>query len=319
VNPVTSDDVLDLMDSHFASAALCAAMECRYWLQILVRDGLVEETPEGLRPSATARTAILDAYSQDTWAFLAQQARIRFPAVHDLALHIREPGSTWEAQGVTPPNYFDELVESPEAARRFTRMLYEIHVPLAEALARLLDMEGVDRLMDLGGGSGVVSLALLRRYPGLSATVVDIENVCAAGREIAREHGLADRITYHAADFVHGELPSGFDMALACDTGRYSEAVFRKVHAALKTDGRLVVADQLAPAEGVAHPARLDWAFLASMRDPDSPVTTAAKVRTRLTQAGFSFLSERALPREAPDRWSGEWVVIEACRERFGP
>jgi hypothetical protein len=75
-----------------------------------------------------------------------------------------------------------------------------------------------------------------------------------------------------------------------------------------------VVADQLAPAEGVAHPARLDWAFLASMRDPDSPVTTAAKVRTRLTQAGFSFLSERALPREAPDRWSGEWVVIEACR-----
>ncbi|MHC4767877.1 MAG: methyltransferase family protein [Planctomycetota bacterium] len=172
MNPVTSDDVLDLMDSHFASAALCAAMElglfwllrerpldaagvsgalgipparCRYWLQILVRDGLVEETPEGLRPSATARTAILDAYSQDTWAFLAQQARIRFPAVHDLALHIREPGSTWEAQGVTPPNYFDELVESPEAARRFTRMLYEIHVPLAEALAGLLDMEGVDR------------------------------------------------------------------------------------------------------------------------------------------------------------------------------
>ncbi|MHC4083496.1 MAG: methyltransferase, partial [Planctomycetota bacterium] len=240
--------------------------------------------------------------------------RVRLPAVRDLAVHIREPGSTWEAQGITPPNYFDEIVESPETARRFTRMLYEIHVPLADELAGLLDLDAVDRLMDLGGGSGVVSFALLRRYPGLSVTVVDIENVCAAGREIAQENSLEDRITYHTADFVRGVLPSGFDMALACDTGRYSEAVFRKVHTALKPGGRLVVADQLAPAEGVAHPARLDWAFLASMRDPDSPVTTAAKVQTRLTQAGFKFLSESALLPGTPDRWSGEWVVIEASR-----
>ena len=341
MNPVTPDDVFDLMDSHFTSAALGAAMElglfwllreqpldvtgvsgalgiplnrCRYWLQILERAGLIEQTPEGYAPSASARVAILDVYSQDTWAFLAEQARIDLPAVRDLTLHIREPGSTWEAQGVTPPNYFDQIVESPEMARRFTRMLYEIHVPLAEELAELLDMNGVDRLMDLGGGSGVVSLALLRRYPRLFVTVVDVENVCAAGREIAQENSLADRITYHAADFVHGELPSGFDMALACDTGRYSEAVFRKVHAALRPGGRLAIANQFAPAEGVAHPARLDWAFLASMRDPDSAVLTAAKVQMRLTQAGFQVLSERTLPPRAPDRWTGGWVLIEASK-----
>jgi predicted O-methyltransferase YrrM len=341
VNPATPDDVLDLMDSHFTSAALGAAMElglfwllgeqpldaagvsgaleiplnrCRYWLQILDRAGLIDQTPEGYAPSTSARAAILDVHSQDTWAFLARWARIALPAVRDLTLHIREPGSTWDAQGLTPPNYFDEIVERPEMARRFTRMLYEIHVPLAEALAGALEMGGVDRLMDLGGGSGVVSLALLRRYPRLTATVVDVDNVCAAGREIAQEHALADRITYHAADFVHGELPSGFDMALACDTGRYSEVVFRKVHGALKPGGRLAVADQFAPAEGVAHPARLDWAFLASMRDPDSPVTTAANVQTRLTKAGFKVLLERAMPPGTPDRWFGEWTVIEASR-----
>jgi ubiquinone/menaquinone biosynthesis C-methylase UbiE len=287
---------------------------CRYWLQMLERDGLVEVTPGGYSPSAAARSAILDVYSQDTWALLAQQTRTRFPAVHDLALHIREPGSTWEAQGITPPNYFDEIMECPGAARRFTRMLYEIHVPLADELAGLLDLDGVDRLMDLGGGSGVVSFALLRRYPGLWATVVDIENVCAAGREIAQEHALADRITWHAADFMGGELPSGFDMVLACDTGRYTEAVYRKVHAALNPGGRVAVADQLAPADGVAHPARLDWAFQASMRDPDAPVTTAARVRARLTKVGFRIRSERGIPRGKPDRWSREWVLIEADR-----
>jgi len=55
------------------------------------------------------------------------------------------------------------------------------------------------------------------------------------------------------------------------------------------------------------------------MRDPDSAVLTAAKVQMRLTQAGFKVLSESALPPGTPDRWTGEWVVIEASRERFGP
>jgi hypothetical protein len=71
--------------------------------------------------------------------------------------------------------------------------------------------------------------ALLRRYPHLTAVVVDIANVCAAGREIATENSMEDRITYYAADFLRDELPSGFGMVLECDAGPYSEALFRRI------------------------------------------------------------------------------------------
>ena len=74
------------------------------------------------------------------------------------------------------------MVEDPERARRFTRMLYELHHALADELAGCLDMSDVDRVMDLGGGSGVLSMALLRRNPHLTAMVVDVANVCAVGR-----------------------------------------------------------------------------------------------------------------------------------------
>jgi 16S rRNA G1207 methylase RsmC len=82
------------------------------------------------------------------------------------------------------------MAQSPERARRFTRMLGEIHRPLAAELAETLDMTGVRRLMDLGGGSGVVSLALLNRHPELTAVVVDIANrrleVKLSDEELAR-------------------------------------------------------------------------------------------------------------------------------------
>jgi predicted O-methyltransferase YrrM len=333
VKPATKDDVFDLLSLYATSAALGAAMEsglfwqlekkpmdaagvakalgipvrrCQYWLQLLGSIGLVERVSEGYVPSSAARTAILDAYGQESWALLAQEARERFPAVQNLALHIHEHGSAWAAQGLTPPHYFAQIVESPERARRFTRMLYEFHQSLADELANLLDMTGVHRLMDLGGGSGVVSLALLREHPQLTSVVVDTENVCVAGREIAAEHPAGDRISYHAADFLNQELPGQFDMVLQCDTGIYREALFRKLGACLNPGGRLVIVDQFAPAEGVAPASRLHWAFLISLEDPNSSFPTADGIQTQLTQAGFRLVSEGSL--------SGGWVVIEASR-----
>jgi hypothetical protein len=120
MKPTTSDEVFELMESFATSAALNAALEtglfwmlvegpldaseiaraqnvpphrCEYWLQLLVSIGLLEHRRKGYVPSATARTVIIESYSQDTWAFLAGEMRDRFPAVLDLARQIQEPGS----------------------------------------------------------------------------------------------------------------------------------------------------------------------------------------------------------------------------------
>ena len=339
MRPLTTDDVFDPMACWATSAAFNAALElglfwllaegpmntteiaqaleiptgrCGYWLQLLSSTGLVELGTEGYAPSATARAALLDAYSRDTWSFLAGEERDRLPAVQNLALHIGESRSTWAIQGLDPPDYWEQMLQSPERARRFTRMLYEIHQPLAEQVAGALDTSGTERLLDLGGGSGVISLALLRRNPELSAVIVDIPSVCAVGREIAAENGMEDRITYLAADYVRDQLPAGFDLVLECDSGPYDEAFFQKIRTVLKPGGRLAIVDQLAASEGSAPRPWLHWAFLASLENPGFALRTVDQVRKRLTSAGFEVLSECALPPGDAQRWSSDWVLIEA-------
>ncbi len=344
MQPRTTDDVFDLIDGYVPSAALGAALElglfwrlaehpcetddvaqamgipknrCRYWLQVLCSIGLVEHTSEGYTPSSAAHTTILNTYSQETWAFLAGEARDRFPAVYNLVSHIRHPGSSWAVQGLTPPDYFALLAERPERARRFTRMLYELHIPLANTVAATLDMRGVQRLMDVGGGSGVLSLTLLRHYPDLSSVVVDIAPVCAAGREIAHEQSMEDRIHYHAANFHRDALPSGFDMVLACDVGVYREELFRKLHSVLQAQGRLIVIDQFAGTDGVAPSPSpyVYWALLNALNNPDYCLVMPEEVRTRLKNAGFQRISEHLLPQQEMQRWSNGWMVIEAYKE----
>lgn len=295
MKPETTEDILELMDGYIVSAALGTAMElgvfwllakkplsatnvaqslniplnrCHNWLQILCKLGLLENNTEGYAPSIIAREAILNAQSRDTWAFQAREDRDSSLFVRDLALNISKPMSTWQTRNLTPPDYFQQIQEDPSFAARFTRKLYEIHCPLAEQLANMLDLRGVKSLLDLGGGSGVVSFALLRKQHVLTSVVVDVENVCQAGREIASENKLEKRITYLAADFLQDDLPTGFDMVMLCDVGSFSEILFRRIYDVLNLKGHLVIVDKFAPSRTSAPPSRLSSAFLDSLKYP---------------------------------------------------
>jgi hypothetical protein len=120
VKPETTEDILELMDGYIVSAALGAAMElglfwllakkplpatnvaqslniplnrCHHWLHLLCKLGLLANNAEGYAPSIIAREAILNAQSQDTWAFQAREDRDSSLFVRDLALNIRKPMS----------------------------------------------------------------------------------------------------------------------------------------------------------------------------------------------------------------------------------
>jgi SAM-dependent methyltransferase len=169
-------------------------------------------------------------------------------------------------------------------------------------------------LLDLGGGSGVVSLALLRRRDELTSVVVDVESVCQVGRVIASENKLEKRIEYLAADFLKDDLPSGFDMVMLCDAGSFSETLFRRIHDILNRKGRLIIVDKFAPNRTSAPPSRLLAAFLTSLESPAQSIDyiTAEVVQTRLQQAGFRDFSKTSVPHQDNLPWNIDWIMLEA-------
>jgi len=312
---MTKEDAYDWLAAPTASAALGAAISTgllwmlaekpmtgeevtqvlnipgkrgHYWLQYLQSIGILETVPQGYIPSSGARSAILETNSRESWQHLVIDEGEKDACVHGLPQLISQPGSLWTLQGLELPiDYVDRMRASLGRAREFTRMLFELHQRLANQLAELLDLTGVERMMDLGGNSGVISMALMRKYPGLTSTVVDIENVCVAGREIAEEQGFSDRIGYHAAEFDRDEFPSGFDLVLQCDVSAYSMELLQKMHRALKAGGRVVFVNHFAAAENLAPPNRVEWTFLDSLHDPDFSYPTLDEFKARLAQAGF--------------------------------
>jgi predicted O-methyltransferase YrrM len=91
-------------------------------------------------------------------------------------------------------------MEQEELARHFTLALSGRAKNVAPVLAEKVSMEGVNHILDIGGGTGIYSVAFLKRHAHLRATVVDLPHVLTVAREFAGKYGVEDRIQFVDAD-----------------------------------------------------------------------------------------------------------------------
>lgn len=172
---------------------------------------------------------------------------------------------------------------------------------------RLLpDSLRIERVLDLGCGTGGSSL-VLARDTGAHVTAVDIHPpFLAALRARAEEQGLADRITTLAADMADtARLGTGFDLVWA-EGSAYSigfDDALRSWRPLLRPGGCLVATELV---WFVAEPAERARSFFAA-EYPD--MCDEATRIDRARGAGYELLGSFRLP---ADDWHAYYAGLEA-------
>ena len=171
---------------------------------------------------------------------------------------------------------------------------------MGEKLAAAVSLRGVQRIMDIGGGSGAVSIALCRANPALYAVVVDREAVLAKTAEHVARAGLTDRIAAHPANVFSDPLPSGCDAAVIANmlhdfaAGRAAE-ILSRVAESLPKDGKLVVME-IAPDDDRSGPPHAAVFTVTMIVNTEGGVAyTRAEIRELISSAGFAVEREVTL------------------------
>jgi ubiquinone/menaquinone biosynthesis C-methylase UbiE len=139
-------------------------------------------------------------------------------------------------------------MEEESAARKFTLQLAGRAKNVAPALAEKLPLSGASTLLDVGGGTGIYTIALLRKNPSLRAIIWDRPEVLKVAADFVNANGVGDRVEFRPGDMFASPVPDGADVVLLSNILHdwdipECEKLLSRCAAALPDGGRLLIHD----------------------------------------------------------------------------
>lgn len=155
-----------------------------------------------------------------------------------------------------------------------------------------IEFERGQRLLDVGGGMAAFVLGAAERHPGLELAMFDLPGVASHARGKIEASKHAGRIEVHGGDFFADALPGDRDVVtliriLHDHDDPDVRRILRNVRGALRSGGRLVVAEPMSgvPGAGAVGPAYFSLYLLAMGKGrPRTPDELAGF----LEEAGFT-------------------------------
>lgn len=179
--------------------------------------------------------------------------------------------------------------EDPGLADRYSRLMADSQLLVAEDTLRLADFRGIAQLMDVGGGTGAFLAAVLAAHPGLHGLLFDLPAVVPGAEARLAPFGARARV--FPGSFRDAALPAGAD-AISLVRVLYDHAdstvarLLAAVHAALPPGGQVIISE---PMSGGARPDPGTDVYFSvyTMAMQTGRTRSAAEILRLLADAGF--------------------------------
>jgi SAM-dependent methyltransferase len=200
--------------------------------------GLLEHHDDRYQNAPVAARYLAGQSADDLGPFLRFWNRFSYPAWQHLEAAVR---GDQPAPRSGPASASDQAVISQGIAASTRRA--------AQALAERYDFGAHQRVLDAGGGTGSMLLAILARYPTLTGTLFELPPVTAVATEQLSRHALGDRIQVEAGDFLVDPLPAEHDAILLANvvhlfTPERNQILLRRLREAVTSGARLLLVDR---------------------------------------------------------------------------
>jgi O-methyltransferase domain/Dimerisation domain len=251
---------------------------------------------------------------------------VQSASLRDLAIAISDPGQ-WLPCGrladvvmtgrpavsaALGMGLWDYYREHPEEGAAFARAVGHLSASGALGVAARYDVTRFTRIVDVGGGQGVLLASLLEAAPQAVGVLFDRPEAIARARPLIIERGLVERMEFVGGDFFT-EVPPGGDLYLLKSVlhGWDDEQALRILttcHRAARPGSTLLVIEGVLPSEPGPSPLHMINMFILAL--------VGGRERTReqhqalLEAAGYRLEQVIPLPPGTYVRWS----LLEAHR-----
>jgi 2,7-dihydroxy-5-methyl-1-naphthoate 7-O-methyltransferase len=154
-------------------------------------------------------------------------------------------------EGIFGRPFWADLDANPDVAESFDALMGPGHGTPDPDLGLADGWESVRTVVDVGGGTGGLLAEILRAWPGIRGTLVDLPRTVARSGEVFATAGVTDRVTAVGQSFFD-PLPAGADLYLLKSVlsdwpDEPAVALLRRCAEAARPDGRVIVLNGVSP------------------------------------------------------------------------
>ena len=115
-----------------------------------------------------------------------------------------------------PQAKHDYSAMSKDELQQFFRGTHSQAIARGRELVAKYSFSSCRTLLDVGGGSGGLAIAVTEACPHIQATVVDLPTVTPVTHYFIEEAGAGDRVQVIAADLFRDSVPGSYDAVVLC-------------------------------------------------------------------------------------------------------
>jgi len=170
-------------------------------------------------------------------------------------------------------------------------------LPAAIAAARNYDFTGIERILDVGGGSGCFMIAMTQAHPKLEATVMELATMCDVAAKYIAAGGVGSQVDTKAVNMFREPWPEGYDAIFFSNIWhdwnfRTCAWLAARAYEALPRGGRIMLHEALLDDDGNGPPSTAAFSMLMLLATQGQQFTFA-ELKALLEGAGFEGVETR--------------------------
>lgn len=188
--------------------------------------------------------------------------------------------------------------EKGEWVKAFIAAMHYRGVKQARIITSMLNLNGVQKMLDVGGGSAAFSMELVKKIPSLQATVFDLPHVIPLTKKYVEQEGLSSKFSFIEGNYLTDDFGNSYDLILLSaivhiNSYEQNEELIHKCANALNKNGQLIISDFIMNEDRVTphHGALFALNMLVGTECGDT--YTESEMKEWMTTAGLSNVERK--------------------------
>jgi ubiquinone/menaquinone biosynthesis C-methylase UbiE len=190
----------------------------------------------------------------------------------------------------------------------FARAMAQLTTPAANVVAQLVGAsdERKCKVLDIAAGHGMYGITIAKKNPNANIVAVDWPAVLEVARENAETAGVIERYTTRPGSAFETDLGTDYDFVLLTNIFHHfdreaCEKLMRRVHAALKPDGKALTLEFIPNEDRVSPPAAAAFSLNMLVGTEAGDAYTFSEYEEMFRHSGFAKTTLHDVP-YAPQR-----------------